>query len=161
MIREATAQDVPAMFDLITELALFERAADRIENSEDRLREDGFGENPLYRCFVAEEQGAILGMALVYFRHSTWNGRCLYLEDLIVTSEHRKRGIGGLLMERCIDFARETGSRLLVWQVLDWNRSAIAFYESLGARLDSEWVNCVLPISGNDHSATGVSRNTN
>lgn len=145
-LRQATPEDVPAIFRLVQELAAFEQAADEVENTEDRLRQDGFGEPPLFRCFVAEEAGVVVGMALVYFRYSTWKGRCLYLEDLVVTKAHQKRGIGKLLMDGCIAYAQETGSRLLVWQVLDWNTPAIEFYKSLGAQLKPGWVNCVLPI---------------
>lgn len=169
-IREATPEDIPGIYALIRELAEYERALDQVENTPERLLADGFGEQALYHCFVAvdrevaapddrraaaagDERAAatattagIIGIALVYFRYSTWKGRCLYLEDLIVTGSRRGEGLGKRLMDRCRDYARETGSRLMIWQVLDWNSSAIEFYKTLGAELQPEWVNCVLPI---------------
>lgn len=144
-IREARPVDVPGIHRLILELAEFERALEKVEITESRLLEDGFGENPLYTCFVAEEQEVIVGIALVYFRYSTWKGRCLYLEDLIVTANRRGHGLGKALLSRCTDYARQTDSRLMIWQVLDWNTEAIEFYKALGAELQPEWVNCVLP----------------
>jgi GNAT superfamily N-acetyltransferase len=145
VIREAKAEDVPAIYQLILELAEFEQALKKVENTEAHLLEDGFGENPLYKCFVADDHGAIAGIALVYFRYSTWKGRSLYLEDLIVTHQRRGEGLGKALLVRCADYARQTGSRLMIWQVLDWNTGAIDFYKSLGAELQPEWINCVLP----------------
>jgi GNAT superfamily N-acetyltransferase len=146
IIRDATEQDAPEIFALILELAEYEEALDQVENTPEKLLADGFGERPLYHCFVAQEGSSIVGIALVYFRYSTWRGRCLYLEDLIVTRTRRGTGLGKRLMQRCIDYAGETGSRLVIWQVLDWNESAIEFYRSLGAELQPQWVNCVLPM---------------
>ncbi|TVR88008.1 MAG: GNAT family N-acetyltransferase [Spirochaetaceae bacterium] len=144
VIRDATEADIPAIYTLILELAEYEEALDRVENSEEGLRADGFGEQPMFHCFVAEEGSTVIGIALCYFRYSTWKGRYLYLEDLIVTKHRRGAGLGRLLLKRCIEYARSKGCRLLTWQVLDWNSSAIEFYKSLGAELQPEWVNCVL-----------------
>ncbi len=146
-IRRAVPDDVPAIYRLIRELAEYERALDRLENTPEQLHTDGFGDNPLFDCFVAEDENSaeIVGISLTYFRYSTWKGRCLYLEDLIVTAERRGEGIGKALLERTIRYAQETGSRLVIWQVLDWNSSAIEFYKAFGAELQPEWVNCVLP----------------
>ncbi len=146
-IRAAVAGDAPEIYRLIRELAEFENGLDRLENTPERLRTDGFGENPLFDCFVAEcsEENALIGISLTYFRYSTWKGRCLYLEDLIVTADRRGEGIGKALLERTVAYARETESRLVVWQVLDWNTGAIEFYRKFGAELQPEWVNCVLP----------------
>ena len=146
-IRTATPDDVPAVYRLIRELAEFEQASDQLENSPEQLYVDGFGKDKLFDCLVAEdaESGEVVGISLTYFRYSTWKGRCLYLEDLIVTASRRGEGIGKALLERTIEYARESGCRSVIWQVLDWNTSAIEFYESFGAELQPQWVNCVLP----------------
>ncbi len=144
VIRDATVADVSAIYTLILELAEYEEALNRVENTEERLREDGFGEEPRFHCFVAAEGSAVIGIALCYYRYSTWKGRYLYLEDLIVTKPRRGEGLGKLLLQRCIGYAQSTGCRLLTWQVLDWNSNAIEFYKALGAELQPEWVNCVL-----------------
>ena len=144
VIRDAKPSDTSAIYALILELAEYEEAVERVENTEERLRNDGFGDDPMFHCFVAEEGSTIVGIALCYFRYSTWKGRYLYLEDLIVTESRRGKGLGKLLLKRCIEHAENTGSRLLTWQVLDWNASAIEFYKAVGAELQPEWVNCVL-----------------
>jgi len=144
VIRDAKPSDIPAIYSLILELAEYEEALDRVENTEERLHDDGFGEEPRFHCFVAEEGSTIIGTALCYFRYSTWKGRYLYLEDLIVTKTRRGEGLGKLLLKRCIEHAESTGCRLLTWQVLDWNSNAIEFYKAVGAELQPEWVNCVL-----------------
>lgn len=108
------------------------------------LLEDGFGEHSIYRVFVAEEaaSGDIIGMALYYTAYSTWKGRLLYLDDLVVTEKYRQYGIGRKLIHAVLNEARENKVEQIRWQVLDWNTPAIEFYKKLGARLDPSWINC-------------------
>jgi GNAT superfamily N-acetyltransferase len=143
-IRPGTEADVPAAFDLINELALFERAPDEVDNTIEDMLRDGFGPNPVYGFLVAELAGEIVGLSLYYYRYSTWKGKRLYLEDLIVTEKHRNKGIGKRLFDATVDYARQQDCKGMSWQVLDWNTPAIEFYKSYGARLDGEWINCSL-----------------
>lgn len=145
-IREATTQDIPQMLTLIKELALYEKAPEEVINTEEMMLEDGFGLNKIYDAFVAEVNGKIIGLAITYYRYSTWKGKCLYLEDLIVTESYRGIGAGKQLFNHCIDFGKEMGCKRMVWQVLDWNEPALDFYKSYGAHLDGEWVNGSLSL---------------
>ena len=146
MIRKANASDIPSMMKLIIELAVYERAPGEVTNTEQMMLSDGFGNNPLYHAFVAEIDGNIIGFAITYYRYSTWKGRCLYLEDLIVTEEHRKNGIGQKLFDCCIDFGKKNNCKKMMWQVLDWNQPAIDFYNKNNAQLDNGWINGSLDL---------------
>lgn len=143
-IRKANPQDVPAMMALVRELALFEKAPEQVVNTEAMMREDGFGEHPIYRAFVAVEETTqqVVGMALYYTAYSTWKGKMLFLDDLVVNEQHRRAGLGRKLINEMLREAASLGYKQVRWQVLDWNEPAIAFYKSLGAFLDDEWITC-------------------
>ena len=141
IIRESVREDVPAMFELIKELALYEKAPEQVTNTIEQMYLDGFGENPIFGTIVSEVDGLVVGMALYYFRYSTWKGKRLYLEDLIVSETMRGKGLGEKLLEATIEQARKTACTGLMWQVLDWNEPAINFYKKFGARFDEEWLN--------------------
>lgn len=143
-VREGKQEDLSRVLELIKELAEYERALHEVTNTVDRMMVDGFGPNPVFQFYVAIEGEKIIGLSLYYYRYSTWKGKRLYLEDIIVTQSERGRGIGKMLfdatMKRCL-LENCTG---MMWQVLDWNKSAIQFYKKFGTRFDSEWVNCHL-----------------
>lgn len=141
IIRDAVREDVPIMFELIKELALYEKAPEQVTNTVEQMYVDGFGDNPIFGTIVLEVESEIVGMALYYFRYSTWKGKRLYLEDLIVSETMRGRGLGEKLLESVIEKARQTACTGLMWQVLDWNEPAINFYKKFGAKFDEEWVN--------------------
>lgn len=141
-VRKGKIEDCPEILALIKELAIFENASHEMEITLEELQEDGFGKKPAYHIFVAEEQAEILGIALFYEKYSTWKGRSIYLEDLIVSQRHRKRGIGKKLFLEVVKEAKNRNSGRMEWQVLDWNKDAIRFYEKHGAELDAEWINC-------------------
>ena len=143
-VRPGNQEDVPQIFELVKELAEFERAGDQVTNSVQRMEQDGFGPNPAFGFLVAEDSNKIVGPSLYYFRYSTWKGRRLWLEDIIVTEEQRGQGIGKILFERTIDVARESACTGMMWQVLDWNEPAISFYKKYNATMDGEWINCYL-----------------
>ena len=105
------------------------------------MRAWGFGSNKIFDFFVAQENDVIIGMALYYFKYSTWKGKCLFLEDIIVTESQRGKGIGKLLFDKIIEVSKETNVRRMEWQVLDWNTPAINFYKKYAATLDGEWIN--------------------
>jgi len=143
-IRTAKKTDCAAMLDLIKELAIYEKAPDAVTVSMDEFIASGFGERPVWGAFVAERGETIVGMALYYVRYSTWKGRRLYLEDLVVTQAERGAGIGKLLLDRTIAYAKAQKFSGMMWQVLDWNEPAINFYKKYEADFDSEWVNVSL-----------------
>ena len=145
-IRTGTKADLPRALELIKELALYEKAPEEVTNTIDRMEADGFGPNPVFGFFVAERDSIIVGMALYYWRYSTWKGRRLYLEDIIVTESERGKGVGKLLFDRTMQHAVDEKCTGMMWQVLGWNEPAINFYKKYGARLDEEWTNCHLEI---------------
>lgn len=145
-IRKANAADIPVLLALIKELAVFEKAPEKVINTEEKMLEDGFGLNKIFDAFIAEIDGEIVGTAITYYRYSTWRGKRLYLEDLIVTEKHRGKGAGKLLFNHCIDFGKEQGCSGMVWQILDWNEPALEFYKQYGANLDGEWINGSLEL---------------
>ncbi|MFD0794039.1 GNAT family N-acetyltransferase [Mucilaginibacter litoreus] len=130
--------------ELVHELALFEKAPEEVTVSLEEFEEAGFGANPVWKAFVAEHNGVVVAFALYYVRYSTWKGRRLYLEDLIVTEEYRGKGIGKLLFDRLFQEVRELEFSGMVWQVLDWNEPAIKFYQKYGAAIDAGWLNASL-----------------
>jgi len=143
-IRRATAPDCARILELVHELAVYERAPDEVTVSLDHFRESGFGPNPVWWAFVAEEEGIINGFALYYIRYSTWRGQRMYLEDILVTRQARGRGLGKLLMEALIQEAHDRGLHGISWQVLSWNEPAFNFYRKFNATFDDEWVNVSL-----------------
>lgn len=139
VVRKAEKGDMARVLELITELAVFENEPDEVEITVKELQQAGFGSNPQFTCFVAETDKTIVGMALVYFRFSTWKGRTIHLEDLIVTDAMRGKGIGMALYTRVMKYAVEEGVKRVNWVVLDWNKGAIKFYERTGAEVMSSW----------------------
>ena len=144
IIRPGKKSDIPQVFDLIKELAEYEKALDKVSNTVEKLEEDGFGPNPVYELFVAEIENKIVGIALTYYRFSTWRGKVMYLEDLIVKEHMRRRGIGKKLFDMVLDHAKVTSCVGLSLQVLDWNDLGINFYKKYNMEFDDEWINCYL-----------------
>jgi GNAT superfamily N-acetyltransferase len=143
-IRDGKKEDLPRVLELIKELAEYERALHEVTNTVKMLEEDGFGPRPVYGFFVAEEHDRIVGLSLFYWRYSTWKGKRLYLEDIIVTENERGKGVGKLLFDRTMEKALQENCTGMMWQVLEWNEPAINFYKKYGSKLDPEWVNCHL-----------------
>ncbi len=138
-IRKGQKQDMLAVLELIRELAVFEKEPDAVVVTVADLERDGFGDNPLFYTFVAEVDDKIVGMALYYYRYSTWKGRTIHLEDLIVNEKMRGTGVGLALYKEIIAQGKRDNVRRVEWNVLDWNTPAIDFYEKSGARILSDW----------------------
>ncbi|MEJ1223128.1 GNAT family N-acetyltransferase [Sediminicola sp. 1XM1-17] len=138
-IRDAQAKDMDQVWQLIHELAVFEKEDNAVEVTVEDLVRDGFGEKRLFHCFVAESNGKIEGMALVYPRYSTWKGPTVHLEDLIVTEKMRGSGLGTALLDRVVTYGAQLGVKRINWEVLDWNEPAINFYEAKGANVMRDW----------------------
>jgi GNAT superfamily N-acetyltransferase len=143
-IRKGVESDIPDVLILIKELAEYEQSSDSVEVTEDQLLADGFGISPAFEFLVAIHKNKAVGLSLFYYRYSTWKGKGLYLEDLVVTKSSRGWGIGSKLLLETAKFAKKQHCTGLYWQVLDWNTPAIEFYKGLGTKFDSEWVNCKL-----------------
>ncbi|MBN8695059.1 MAG: GNAT family N-acetyltransferase [Bacteroidetes bacterium] len=143
-IRKGVQQDLPQVLGLIKELAEYEKAPLEVTVSVADMERDGFGEHPIFQFFVAETEGKIVGISLYYIKYSTWKGKCVFLEDIIVTEAYRKFGIGKKLFDEVVKVAKEMKVKRLEWQVLEWNEPAIKFYKKLNSHFDSEWINCKL-----------------
>jgi len=141
ILRRGQEADLPRVLALIQELAEFEREPDAVTNTLEMMRHDGFGPTPIFGFFVLENGADLVGLALFYTAYSTWKGRMLYLEDLVVTEAARRGGYGRQLFDAVVAEAQRTGAQRMKWQVLDWNEPAIAFYKKLGATIEGEWLN--------------------
>ncbi|MBK0371092.1 GNAT family N-acetyltransferase [Flavobacterium agrisoli] len=139
IIRKGNIQDMPGVLDLIQELATFEKEPDAVEVTVADLERDGFGANPLFHVFIAEVAQEIVGIALYYYRYSTWKGKTIHLEDLIVKDSKRGLGIGMALYTEIFKQAQKDDVRRVEWNVLDWNTPAIKFYEKSGAKVFDDW----------------------
>ena len=143
-VRKAEKKDVPDILRLIKELAEYEKASDEVKVTTDELERDGFGPDALYKAFVAEAEGKVVGMALYYVKYSTWKGKGIYLEDIIVSEQYRRFGTGTILFNEVVKASKEMGARKMYWQVLDWNEPAIKFYKKYNATFEDEWLNGAL-----------------
>ena len=139
IIRKGKKTDASEILSLIKELAVFERAPNAVIINQESIEKFGFGRNPLFKCFVAQQREKIVGVALFYQRYSTWKGPTLHLEDLIVTEKMKGKGIGSKLYKAFLKYAHELGVERVEWTVLDWNLAAIDFYQKSGAKVLSEW----------------------
>lgn len=142
-IRSATLGDEHALFELVRQLAVFERLEHAVTGSAALLARDLFGERPKAEALIAEKSGSAVGFALFFTNYSTFLTRPgIYLEDLFVVESERGKGIGRALLSELIRLSAERGAGRLEWSVLDWNENAIAFYERLGAKMLPDWRIC-------------------
>lgn len=138
-IRTATTDDYQKVIELITELAIFEKAGDQVTNTAKQM----FEEKDYFKCLVAEnDENEIIGFALYFYAYFTWIGKSLYLDDLFVKKEYRNQGVAKKFLNEIFEDARRENCKRVRWQVLDWNTDAIEFYKKIGAKLDNEWINC-------------------
>ncbi len=144
IIRRGNLKDLNTVLKLVKELAIYEKAPDEVEVTVAQMEEWGFGADKQFDFFVAESDGKIVGMALYYYKYSTWKGKCLFLEDIIVTESERKNGFGKLLFDAVVQVAKKDKVKRMEWQVLEWNEPAIKFYKKTKTVFDEEWVNCKL-----------------
>lgn len=143
-IRKGKKEDLPQVLNLVKELAIYEKAPNEVEVTIAQMEEWGFGTDKQFDFFVAEKDGTIVGTAIYYYKYSTWKGKCLFLEDIIVTETERKNGFGKLLFDAVVQVAKKDQVKRMEWQVLEWNEPAINFYKKTKTVFDDEWVNCKL-----------------
>jgi GNAT superfamily N-acetyltransferase len=142
-IRKGVAADLGDALELVKELAAFENEPAEVEVSLAEM-ENWLENEKMFDFFVLEKNGKIIGLALYYYKYSTWKGKCLFLEDIIVTGKERKSGYGTLLFNKVVEVAKQQKVRRMEWQVLDWNKPAIDFYKKYNTHFNDEWVNCKL-----------------
>ena len=138
-LRRAEKKDMHSVLELIKELAIFEQEPNAVKITEEDLIKDGFGKSPAFKAFVAEMDNVIVGMALYYERYSTWEGRSIHLEDLVVKENFRGIGVGNALYTKVLKYAYDNDFKRVAWEVLDWNTRAIDFYKSTGATIFKNW----------------------
>jgi len=141
---DAVPADVDDILGLIRELAAYEKAPEEVTITAVDLLHDGFGEQPAFRVLLAKVNGETVGMAFWYFTYSTWKGRELYLEDLVVKPAWRNKGLGGMIFKELLRRASQYHVKRMRWQVLQWNYPALPFYEKYQASVSKEWLNCTL-----------------
>tara|TARA_B110001450_G_scaffold17471_1_gene16086 strand:+ start:794 stop:1264 length:471 start_codon:yes stop_codon:yes gene_type:complete len=139
IIREAQKDDMSDVISLIKELAEFEKEPNEVDIDSTVLVNDGFEENSYFKCFVAENKDSIIGTAIIYNRYSTWKGRTIHLEDLIVTEKMRANGVGTLLLNQVVNYAKKLNVKRVSWEVINWNKKAIKFYLKKGAQIKQDW----------------------
>ena len=140
-IRKGTEVDLEQVLSLVKELAIYEKAPNEVEVTIQEMQNWGFWKDKVFDFFVAEHQDKIIGIALYYYKYSTWKGKCLFLEDIIVTETYRRYGLGSKLFNEVALVAKQQQVSRMEWQVLEWNEPAINFYKKYSAHLDGEWVN--------------------
>jgi len=140
-IRRAIENDCDGMFALIKELAIFVNAEDRLAITPSQLKKDGFGPAPAFKAFVAEENNEIIGTAVFFEKYSTWKGKAIYLEDLVVKESARGKNVGSLLFNAVKQYAKENNAQRFDWQLYEFNKPALKFYEKHGAELEKGWMN--------------------
>lgn len=150
-IRRGKPEDMQAVLGLIQELAEFENEPDAVLVTVDDLIRDGFGPVPLFHVFVAEADNEIVGIALYYYRYSTWKGKIIHLEDLVVKNKMRGTGLGYALYSEIIKQGKRDNVRRIDWHVLDWNTPAIEFYEKSGAKVLRDWDVVQMDEAGINH----------
>ena len=143
LIREGKEKDFPVLLGLIKDLATFEGAPEQVKNSVEQMKreKDSFG------FFLAEEDGTVLGAAVYFFAYYTWVGKSLYLDDLYVRPEHRRKKVGSMLLERVFVLAKQKDCKRLRLMVLDWNDVAISFYKEHGGTVTKEWLTCDFDVN--------------
>ena len=157
IIRKGEQKDMKSVLELIQELAVFEKEPDAVELTVADLERDGFGETPLFHTFVAEIEEKIVGIALYYYRYSTWKGKTIHLEDLIVKENQRGSGVGFALYSKIIEQGKIDNVRRIEWAVLDWNIPAIEFYKKSGAKILEDW----RTVQMNEQQISNFLRNLN
>ena len=143
-VRMGIQEDLEAVFGLVKELAIYEDGLSQVQTNPQQMKEDGFGDRPVFGFLVALVDEKIVGSAIYYYRYSTWKGKRLWLEDLIVSEEFRGKSVGTKLFEAMIDLGKKENCTGMMWQVLDWNEPAINFYNKFNASFDEEWINCFI-----------------
>lgn len=138
-IRTAQSKDLVAIHGLVRELAIYEKAEEAFTATIEMYRQDF--KDGVFEAIVAEDEQEVIGMALYYMSYSTWKGKMLYLEDFVVRQKYRRMGIGDLLFDKVVEIAQSKGCKLLKWQVLDWNKPALNFYNKKNAIIEKEWWN--------------------
>lgn len=144
IVREGINSDLPQVLSLIRELADYEKCPNEVSNTAEDMERDGFGPGKVFNFIVADYNAKIVGAAIYYIKYSTWKGKCVFLEDIIVTESARGNKIGERLFERIIKVSKDLGVKRMEWQVLSWNEPAINFYKQFNANFDNEWINCKL-----------------
>ena len=143
IIRDGIEADLPEVHQLVKELALFEKAPEEVITNVEIFKKDAFGERDNFKLLVAcTNENKIIGICIYYIAYSSWKGRIVFLDDLIVHEPYRNKGVGKKLIQHLFDYCKKENIKQMRWQVLDWNLSAIKFYESLGAVIDKEWYTC-------------------
>lgn len=141
-VRKGTIQDLPVVLDLIVQLAVYEKEPDAVENTLEMLQENGFGNKPVFELLMVELNEEVIGMAMYYYCHSSWKGKMIHLDDLVVFQKHRGIGAGTALLNALFKTGLKNDVKGIRWEVLDWNEPAIRFYEKIGMRLDETWIGC-------------------
>lgn len=143
-LRLGREDDLQEVLELIKELAAYERAPKEVEVTLNEMTNWGFGKDKVFDFFVVEKEGRVVAMALYYYKYSTWKGKCLFLEDIIVTESERRNGYGKMLFNEVVKVAKKEQVKRMEWQVLEWNETAIRFYQKYMSNFDEEWINCKL-----------------
>ena len=144
-IRSADQNDFPNILKLIKEFAVFQKTPEKVKITLGQMEQ----EKDFFKCFVAEAAGnKIVGFASFFFAYYSWTGKALYLDDLYVVEQYRRRKVGAQLLEAVIDLAKREQCKKIRWQVSNWNENAINFYKKIGASIDDVEINCDLELTG-------------